>query len=180
MESLCENCIIYASLIFIFIKIVIPMTKYVISSIFFIRPMTKKYKIMASDLSNDIKNRYVYILFAIILTGFYFKIIYITSIIFFETILIIYVAISIYNFYQYKKYDILEYINYFSADLFDWDKIYTLNIPEDIKKCCFAIHNIDYETYGETYLSHLKVKQCSLQYDIDKQIKRNGQSLNRK
>ena len=46
-------------IVFIFYtSIVLGMLKYINRSLFFIRPMTKKYKIMAPDLHNNIKNRY--------------------------------------------------------------------------------------------------------------------------
>ena len=156
--------------LFIFVfyfGIVNSMINYIISSLFFVKPMRDKYKIMASGLSNNIKDRYNYILFDILVICFYFYIIFFISKVFLSVIVTIHFIITLYYFNKYRKWDIVEYVNYFSEDLFDWDKIYTLKIPEDVKRNCFAIHNKNYDDYKDIYIRHLEMKQYLLQSDID-------------
>ena len=84
--------------------------------------------------------------------------------------LLIYIYISDlyyrYYFFNYKNYNLLNYINEFSADLFDWYKIYELNIPQETKKACFHIHNIDYNNFKEIYIRRLMIEKK----DIEKKI----------
>jgi len=142
-------------IVFIFYtSIVLGMLKYINRSLFFIRPMTKKYKIMAPDLHNNIKNRYF--------------IMFIFNIIIFAILLFSFFLLSYYQHSIYKKYDILEYINEFSDDLFDWRKIYDLNIPEDIKKSCFLIHNKNYEEFRKLYIYELNMEKDFITDKIEK------------
>jgi len=140
---------IWIILLFIFYSlIIIAMTNYIFSSIFFILPMKKKYKILASDIQKDnIKDRYGIILFHIFTIVLYFFILLKLNATMFFIVLAIYALLCLYYKYKYNKYDIIEYVNYFSKDLFDWDKIYNLNIDENIKKQCFYIHYLNYDKY---------------------------------
>lgn len=156
-------------LIFIFYFVIINcMINYIISSLFFVKPMCNKYKIMAPDIPNDIKGRYKFIFFDIVVIGFYFYILsfFFESKLFLSILAVIHIIIGLYYFNKYRRWDILEYINYFSADLFDWDKIYILPIPKEIKERCFAIHYMDYEYYEQTYIEHLERKKRFLEYEI--------------
>lgn len=156
-------------IVFIFYtSIVLGMLKYINRSLFFIRPMTKKYKIMAPDLHNNIKNRYFLIFIFSIIILLYFYIMFIFNIIIFAILLFSFFLLSYYQHSIYKKYDILEYINEFSDDLFDWRKIYDLNIPEDIKKSCFLIHNKNYEEFRKLYIYELNMEKDFITDKIEK------------
>lgn len=72
---------------------------------------------------------------------------------------IIYVIFSILYFNKYIKFTILNYIDEFSADLFNWYKIYELHIDEEIKQACFAIHYIDYDAFKEQYYEYLTIQK---------------------
>ena len=158
---------IYLFYILLFIVIVC-MTKDIICTVCFIRPMRKKYDILVDDISKNINGKYMFLILEIILIFLYFRGIYFENIIFSIIILIVYAIITSYYIYKHKKYDILNYIDTYSYDLFNWDKIYELRIDEDLKKQCFSIHNIEYEAYKETYLSNLQLKQNILKLQIDK------------
>jgi hypothetical protein len=117
-----------------------------IFKIFFIKPMRKKYDIMDSNLK-EIKYFYVLELIGVILSILYFVIIFLLNKTYFFTIITIYIVISIIYYFKIKRYNILKYINHYSEDLFDWHKIYNLNIDEEIKKQCFVIHNKNYDNF---------------------------------
>lgn len=136
--------------------IILAMLNYINRNLFFIKPMSKKYKIMASDLNNDIKNRYLIIFIFCIIILLYFYILFKFNIVIFAILLFLFFIFLYYQYSNYKKYDILEYINEFSEDLFDWYKIYELNISEDIKRSCFLIHNKNYERFKKLYILKLE------------------------
>lgn len=155
----------------LFFIVVILMTKDAISSIYFIKPMRKKYDIMIPDIPRNIKSKYIFIFTEIILILFFFKETYEESIVLFASLITAYIIIYICYVSKYKKYDLLEYIDWYSSDLFDWDKIYTLNIDVELRKQCFKIHNIDYDSYKEIYLRNLELKQYLLELETNR-IKR--------
>lgn len=139
--------------------IVIKSFDYILRSLFFIKPMMKKYKIMASDLSNDIKDRYwIMLLFSIPIVLVLFGTYNTNLISFFITISILFIY-GLIKYYKYSNYSIINFVNEFSYDLFDWYKIYELKISEDIKKKCFLIHNIDYDNFKEDYINHLEIER---------------------
>lgn len=142
-------------------------TNYIIKSLFFVQPMCKHYKIMAPDLSNDIRGRYPYILIALLPISIFIISTYIIGPYFFILILVIYIYYIYTLIKRYKNSDLLDYINEFSADLFDWEKIYDLHIDEHIKRKCFRVHNIDYENFERHYLEKLKYKQSELEKNIE-------------
>lgn len=144
------------------------LTNYIIRSLFFIKPMCNKYKIMASDLSNDISGRYPYIFISLLLIYFFGLFTYAINFYLFIIILIVYVYDVYFLINKYKKFNLLNYINEFSADLFDWEKIYCLNIDEDIKRKCFQIHFLNYDEFEEKYLEILKYKQTKIENKIKK------------
>ena len=144
MFELIRNIIIYI----FYTIIIITMTNYIFLSLFFILPMKKKYKIMIDKIQKDnIKDRYGIILFSVVNILIYFFILLKINETIFLITLILYILLCIYYKYKYSKYDIIEYIDYFSKDLFNWDKIYTLNIDENTKRECFYIHYLDYDKY---------------------------------
>lgn len=139
--------------------IVLKPFDYILRSLFFIKPMMKKYKIMASDLSNDIKDRYwIMLLFSIPIVLVLFGTYNTNLISFFITISILFIY-GLIKYYKYSNYSIINFVNEFSYDLFDWYKIYELKISEDIKKKCFLIHNIDYDNFKEDYINHLEIER---------------------
>lgn len=145
----------YLTLIFI---------NYIIKSIIFIGPMKRQYKIMVSDISNDIKDRYwLFILFFIAIV-FFMVILYKINIILFTITLAIYLLDILYLVGEYKKLNLLHFINEFSEDLFDWKKIYELPIDDTTKKQCFYIHHLDYDKFEEKYINELKVKLDKYEY----------------
>lgn len=162
-----ENLIVFICSTFYFFIIII-LLKYIISSIFFIRPMDNKYDILCSDIKRGIKGRIPYMTLSVSIIVLFFYLIYfgLENKIPFWIFLLLFVLIAVLYIRKYKKYDILEYIDNYSADLFDWDKIYILDIDENIKKQCFKIHNISYDEYKETYISHKKVKKILLESEI--------------
>ena len=143
----------------------IVIIKYIISRMCFIQPMKNKYAILI-DIKTD-KTRaiitkaivgivlicfLVYPLFLILYLYHNSKILLILS-------LTIALLFFLYFWNKYRKYEIFEYINYYSTDLLDWDKIYELEINDNIKRKCFEIHNINYDTYKDTYLKNLEIKK---------------------
>lgn len=170
------NVIDFIGDIIVFVFVIAPMTVFIFSSIFFIRPMKQKYKIMVYGISDSIYDRYGFIILFGIFIWLLFKDFYeeVEYNIFLTTI-IVYVVFCMVCYFHYKKYDILEYIDSFSKDLFDWDSIYTLDMPEEIKKECFAIHSMSYENYSDTYMEHLEGKihllECLKQAELEKQGK---------
>ena len=137
--------LIYFSLVLFFI----PCLNYIVRFTVFIIPYSKKYDIMADDLNKTNVSRYIIILinFAIL-----FFITYLGSIynkIFPLIAVFIYTFLAIIYINKYKKYNIVNYINEFSEDLFNWYKIYDLDIPEELKRECFKIHNKDYENFSK-------------------------------
>lgn len=136
---------------------------YIMKSLFFIRPMASCYKIMAPDLSNDIRGRYPYILFSVGLILFFMKLTYYINIYLFIIFFCIYIIDIVFLFSKYDDFGLLEYINEFSADLFDWEKIYNLYVSEDLKRQCFKIHYLDYDEFEKQYLQKLINKQIQIQ-----------------
>ena len=136
------------SLFLILIYSIIPIltATHIISKIFFISPLRKEYDILDSNIK-DIKYFWFLELIGIILSILYFFIIFLFSKICFSILIIIYILICIIYYLKIKRYTILDYINYYSADLFDWKKIYNLDIDEDVKRKCFLIHNINYDNF---------------------------------
>lgn len=125
------------------------------SRIFFISRMKKKYDII-KPLEKQKKDEKIFNIGGFIVWGLFLSpslIIYPLMYIYSKIMCIIMISIVLLFFFyymnKYKKYDILEYIDYYSADMFDWDKVYELNIDEDIKRKCFTIHNKIYDNYKE-------------------------------
>lgn len=143
------------------------LIKDITSTLWFIKPMRKKYDIMASDVPKNISGKYLFLFFELVLIILNLIIIYFLNKFVWTITLIIHLILCIYYIYKYKNYGILEYVDWYSADLFDWDKIYSLNIMRDIKKQCFKIHNIDYDNYKETYLNNLEFKKIVLEQKIE-------------
>ena len=141
---------IFEILIFIlsysfYFKIIMDSQNYIFRSFFFIKPMKKQYDIMIESINKDISSRFPYIFIASLLIISFFVIIYNLNILLFYFSLIIFLIYSIYLYKIFAQYTILNYINEFSDNLFDWHKIYTLSsINEKTKIACFNIHNIDY------------------------------------
>lgn len=155
---------IFAYLFYMFITFL--CTNYIVRSLFFIKPICNKYKIMASDLSNDIRDRYpCFLISSLIICSFG---LFTCEISFYLFIIIIIAYIYYIHFLikKYQKYDLLNYIDEFSADLFDWEKIYNLYISEDIKRQCFKIHYLDYDEFEKNYLEKLKYKQSEIENKI--------------
>ena len=168
--------IFYAISVLISFAITVLMAKDIIATVCFIKPMTQKYDIMTSDIPKKLKGKYIIIFFEIIVSIVYFYCIFIINKTVFSVLLIMYVLISLYYINKYSEFDILEYLRMYSLDLFDWDKIYKLNLDSEIKKQCFTIHNIDYENYIETYLNNLKTKQYLLNLEM-KRMKREEEEI---
>lgn len=141
--------ILYIVLYVFYLSISIKLLNYIICSLYFILPMEKKYRVLTEDLYiQHFPSRYdlciisaVFIIFMLFLLYSLNKLIFIIT--FFLLIVIFFISSK-----QYKKCNILDYIHHFSEDLFDWKKIYNLNIDEKIKKECFKIHNINYENFN--------------------------------
>lgn len=155
------TCLFYIYITFLCIN-------YIVRSLFFIKPMCNKYKIMASDLSNDIKGRYPYILISLLTISSLLYITYAINFYLFIFLIFAYTCDIYFLIKKYQKFDLLHYINEFSEDLFDWEKIYNLYISEDIKKQCFQIHYLDYDEFEKHYLEKLKYKQS----EIEKKMKK--------
>lgn len=141
------------------ILVVILMLNYILKSIFFIIPMEKKYKIMSQDLSNGFEGRYVYILISTAIIIFYLILIFNLHNILFYIVTSSLLLYIIYKYKKYQKYNILNYVNEFSKDLFDWYKIYELNIDDQTKRNCFKIHNINYKDFKNKYIKHLSLQK---------------------
>lgn len=153
-------------LLFLFL-INICLIKDVTSTLWFVKPMRRKYDIMASDVQRNISGKYLFLFFELVFIILNLIIIYSLNKILWAITLIIQLVMCIYYINKYKNYGILEYVNWYSADLFDWDKIYSLNIRPDVKKQCFKIHNMDYDNYKETYLNNLEFKKMVLEQKIE-------------
>ena len=138
---------------------------YILSSLFFIIPISKKYKILADEVSSKNTSRYIlcFIITLFIICCFYllYKINCLSCIIFIGLFILETIALTQF----YKKFTILDYINHYSADLFNWYKIYKLNIDNKVKEACFEIHNIDINYYKELYEEY---KDFELEYIIFK------------
>lgn len=126
--------------------------KYIAYQVCFIIPMKRKYDLLLPIRANTYNKIFTFI-------GILFLIAYPISLIIFSNIYIslsykltiilpiVYISFGIYYTIKYRKCGILEYINNYSSDLLDWNKIYDLKIDEDLKRRCFAIHNMNYDTY---------------------------------
>lgn len=151
-----------------YLRIVIACQNYILRSLCFIKPMKQKYQIMINN-SNNINGRFPYILIASIIVLSFLYLLYKLNTIIFMISLIIIVVYAIYLYQTFSKFTILNYINEFSADLFDWHKIYTLlSINEETKIACFNIHNIDYNDFYNEHTEYLK-KQIR-KYEIELSI----------
>lgn len=158
-------------LYFFYLSLSIKLLNYIISSIFFVLPMEKEYKILKDNLysANHFPSRYDLCLICTILIIFMLLLVKILSIWLFIFTLFIILITSFIFYNRYIKYNILNYINLYSEDLFDWHKIYDLDIiDETIKKECFAIHNINYEDFKFEHLMYLRIKRFDIQSKIDK------------
>lgn len=147
-------CIVIANILTILI------INYIMSRLYFLKPMKQKYNIeLITEKESKLHSIIIslILIFIISLLVSIYVALYFTNKQVFYIMILICVILIIYDFKKYKKYDILEYINYYSADLFDWDKIYELNIDENLKRNCFAIHNINYDTYKDRYMRHKEI-----------------------
>lgn len=124
------------------------------SRIFFIKRMRTKYDILLltknkRKLDEKSFNLGGFVILLLILSPsiLVYPIIYAINKSIFLCMIVFTIIFILYNIYKYCKYDILEYINYYSYDSFDWDKIYGIDIDENIKRECFSIHNINYDKY---------------------------------
>lgn len=138
--------------------------KYVMYVLYFVLPMRKKYNILQDDIKS---NTGIYILTLLALS---FNILFIIlSYVVYIYLLIFLIPIYIFLIKKWKKlyshYDLLEYINNYSSNLFNWKSIYNLNIDEKLKKECFAIHYINYEEFEKNYIQ-------SLEYEIENNNKK--------
>ena len=129
---------------------------YIFKSIFFIKPMTEKYKILSDDLNNNIKDRYLIIFVCIVVVSLLIIATYINNVFLYIINISIIFIYGLIKYLKYSKYTFLDYINEYSCDLFDWYKIFELNIDEITKVKCFEIHNIDYDDFRINYLNYLK------------------------
>lgn len=156
-----------------YLRIVIVCQNYILRSLWFIKPMKQKYQIMIND-SNNINGRFPYILIASIIILLFLYLLYKINMIIFIISLIIIVVYAIYLYQKFSKFTILNYINEFSADLFDWHKIYELlSINNETKINCFKIHNIDYNEFHEEHKIYLEkqIRKYKAQlFDVNKKI----------
>ena len=153
-------------ILFIFYGLItIGCFNYIIKSLFFIRPIMKKYDIKSNDCENNIKGRYPLMAFCFFVIIFFIYCIKLFNNYLFFAVICIYLVLGIVLISKYKKFNILNYLNEFSEDLFDWDKIYVLNINKELKEKCFKIHNKDYNSYKETYLKHINTKKQILELE---------------
>lgn len=161
---LCEyNTTFLGLIVFAFYGFIILLcNNYVILSILFIIPMSKKYKIIASDLPKN-NTRYIITAFLITLMLLFFLLVFNINIYIFILALGIFFLQSIHLIIQYKNYTILHYIAHFSPDLFNWYKIYKLPIDDELKKKCFQIYNIDITYYKKLYEEY---KELEIQQKI--------------
>lgn len=168
-----ENLFFYIQYIVLYIfylLISVSLLNYIICSFYFILPMEKKFKIFTDDLyKTRFPTRYdlciistLFIIFMLFLLYVLNKWIFIIT--FFLLIVIFFISSR-----QYKKCNILDYINHFSEDLFDWNKIYNLHtIDEETKKQCFSIHHINYDEFKSKHLMYLKLKKSDIETEINK------------
>lgn len=159
---------IYLIVFYIFcLSIMIMCLNYILRSIVFIKPYTEKYKIMAEDLENNIKGRYNLILFCFLIiffllylsfNNFIFLLINITTLL----------ICTIFLYIRYSKYTMLDFINEFNYDLFNWHKIYTSSlIDEETKRKCFLIHCLDYDAFYEQHQRYLEVQRMLRRIDLE-------------
>lgn len=147
-----ENLFFYIQCIVLYIfylLISITLLNYIICSFYFILPMEKKYKIFVDDLYKPhFPSRYDLCIINAIFITFMLFLLYAINIWIFTITSFLLIIIFFISSKQYKKCNILDYINHFSEDLFDWNKIYNLHIlDEETKKKCFAIHHINYDDF---------------------------------
>lgn len=134
--------IFYGAIIFFSIR-------YIVKSLCFINPITKKYNIMTGNPKTNIIGRNFICLFnfVVITLSTYASFLSINNLIYYE--LIAYIIISLYFILKFRKYTIVDYVAEFSEDVLDWNRIYNLDIDEEIKKKCFAIHSISYNDFAD-------------------------------
>lgn len=143
-----QDIIIYICATFYF-GIVLRVFNYIIKSLFFIKPMGEKYDILCSEVANGIKGRIIYIILSFLIIWHFFYLIYfgLETKIPFLIYLTVFLLFGIICLIKYKKYDIIQYISQYSTELYDWNKVYKLNIDENIKEYCFALHKINYKLF---------------------------------
>lgn len=141
IEILC--CYVFYGIIIFF------SLRYIFKSLCFINPINKKYNIMIGNPKTNIIGRYLICLFNIIIITLltYTSFLYINNLIYYE--LVAYIIISLYFILKFRKYTIIDYVAEFSDDVLDWKRIYNLDIDEEIKKKCFAIHSISYTDFAD-------------------------------
>lgn len=171
-----ENIFFYIQNIVLYIfclSLLIGNLNYILCSFCFILPMKKKYKILTNDLCNNdyFPSRYDLCIVSAIFIVFMLSLLYVINIWLFILTLFVFFSVYLISHNKYKNYTILNYIDYYSADLFDWHKIYDLYIDENIKRQCFYIHNIDYDNFKDRHLSYLKAQKDLLEHDIQRTIK---------
>ena len=169
-----ENLFFYLQNIVLYIfylSISTRLLNYTMSSICFVFPMEKQYHVLSDNLHNTthFPSRYDLCIVSLIFIIFMIMILKTLNIWLFIFTLFILLIIFLISYNKYKNYTILNYIDYYSADLFDWHKIYDLDIiDEQTKKKCFAIHNINYEDFKFEHLMYLRLKIFDIQSKIDK------------
>lgn len=142
----------------IYFLITIALSYNMILNLLFVKPMRKKYNIMAPDISRNISLGVILIELIVIIIYFYFCYNLFNNLLFILSLIVN--ILLIFNYIlKIKKYTILDYMKLYSTDLFDWDKIYSLNIEEHIKKEIFKLHYIDYNSYKDTYIKNLELKE---------------------
>lgn len=134
--------IFYGAIIFFSIR-------YILKSLCFINPITKKYNITNCNQKTTIIRRNIICIFDFVIITLltYISYLFNHNLIYYE--LIAYTGISLYFIIKFKKCTVIDYVSEFSEDLFDWNKIYNLNIDEETKKMCFAIHSKPYTKFAE-------------------------------
>lgn len=168
-----ENLFFYIQCIVLYIfylLISITLLNYIICSFYFVLPMEKKYKILVDDLyKQHFPSRYDLCIISAIFITFMLFLLYALNRWIFVITSILLIIIFFISSKQYKKCNILDYINHFSEDLFDWNKIYDLHsIDEETKKQCFAIHHINYDEFKSKHLMYLKSKMDDIESKINK------------
>ena len=149
-----------------FIIVTLPCFNYILKSLIFIKPLTEKYKIMAPDLSNNINGRFKFIFICLIIILYVLYLLK-DNLIFFFIYIFILTLYGIYLYRLYSHFTILNFIDEFSSDLFDWHKIYSSTlIDQETKIKCFQIHHLDYDEFLKKHLSYLKFQA----HDINCQI----------
>lgn len=158
--------IYYIIVVLFFICVTLPCFNYILKSLIFIKPFTEKYKIMAKDLGNNIHGRFKFILICIMII-FYVLYSFKNNLIIFFLYTLVLIVYGIYLYRLYSHFTILNFINEFSSDLFDWHKIYSSTlIDQETKIKCFQIHHLDYDEFLKKHLSYLKFQA----HDINCQI----------